>query len=133
MILLENGTNIFALTLSEKTTISEPTYLLSFENQMTGEVINFISSDTSSYKKRYNLLSVELVAAKEDESPVDAKIFLEKTGYYNYKAYAQTDTGNLDPALANELVEQGKVLYGFEQTATPSFKAERVLKSYGKQ
>lgn len=96
MLLITQGeTKFWYLTLSEKVTISNPYFLFSVTHRQTMRVYNFILTDVSTFKERYNKFSI-------DESDYN---FYE--GEYMYEVYAQTSSTNLDPSLANELVEEG--------------------------
>jgi hypothetical protein len=95
------------LTLTEKTTISTPTYLFSLTHRLTNTAYNFILTDTSAYVERYN----EFPITEGTTVTLDA-------GEYQYEIYAQTSTTNLDPALANELVEEGIVKVDFDVSRT---------------
>jgi hypothetical protein len=84
------------LTLTEKTTISSPTYLFSLTHRLTNTAYNFILTDISAFTERYN------------EFPItEGTTVTLDTGEYQYEIYAQTSSTNLDPTLANELVEIG--------------------------
>jgi len=84
------------LTLSEKTTIANPIYLFSLTHRLTNTAYNFILTDISAYVERYN------------EFPItEGTTVTLDTGEYQYEIYAQSSPSNLDPALANELVEIG--------------------------
>lgn len=100
-------TKSWYLTLSEKTTISNPTYLFSLTHRLTNVAYNFILSDTSSYTDRYN----EFEITEGTTVTLDA-------GEYLYKIYAQTSTTNTNPSLANELVEEGLVKVDFDVSRT---------------
>jgi hypothetical protein len=100
-------TKSWYLTLSEKTTIANPTYLFSLTHRLTNNAYNFILSDTSSYPTRYN----EFELTEGTTVTLDA-------GEYIYKIYAQTSPSNVDPNLANELVEEGIVKVDFDVTRT---------------
>ena len=95
------------LTLSEKTTIANPTYLFSLTHRLTNVAYNFILADTSSYTTRYNKFDI----TEGTTVTLDA-------GEYEYEIYAQTSPTNLDPTLANELVEEGIVKVDFDVTRT---------------
>ena len=89
-------TKSWYLTLTEKTTIANPTYLFSITNRQTNTTTNFIVADVSEYTDRYNKFNV-----------TEGSTFEVYTGEYMYKVYAQTSPSNLDPSLADELVEEG--------------------------
>lgn len=96
MLLITQGeTKFWYLTLTEKVTISNPYFLFSVTHRQTMRVYNFILTDVSTFKERYNKFSI-------DETDYN---FYE--GEYMYEVYAQTSSTNLDPSLANELVEEG--------------------------
>ncbi len=95
LVIEKNQTKYWYLTLSEKTTISNPTYLFSVHHRLTDTITNFILSDVSIHKERYNQFQI-------DESDYDFY-----TGEYEYKVYAQTSAVNTNPNLADELVESG--------------------------
>jgi hypothetical protein len=100
-------TKSWYLTLSEKTTIANPTYLFSLTHRLSNNAYNFILADTSSYPTRYN----EFELTEGTTVTLDA-------GEYIYKIYAQTSPSNVDPTLANELVEEGIVKVDFDVTRT---------------
>jgi len=84
------------LTLTEKVTISTPKFLFSMTHLLTDQVVNVILTDISTHTERYNKFAV-----------TEGVTFTLLNGEYEYKVYAQTSATNLDPTLANELVEIG--------------------------
>jgi len=100
-------TKTWYLTLTEKTTVSNPTYLFSLTHRLTNVAYNFILTDTSSYVERYNAFEL----TEGSTVTLDA-------GEYIYKIYAQTSPTNVNPDLANELVEEGMVKVDFDVTRT---------------
>lgn len=118
LILIDRDSSGYAvLTLTEKTTISNPTYLFSFES-LENEFVNFIATDISNYTDRYNKFLITEVGDGGTEDFLNAEIILQPTGFWNYTIYAQDSSGNLIPASADEIVERGKVLV--RDTANPS-------------
>ena len=117
MIKLERSTsNDVVVTLTEKTTIDNPTYLFSFKNDTTNVYKNFIAIDISTSTNRYNEFTIVEVGAGAEDL-LTGEIRLTDYGFYSYFIYAQTSTTNLIPADADELVEQGKMkLLGDEVT-----------------
>lgn len=96
MLLITKGeSKYWYLTLSEKTTIANPYYLFSLTHRQTNKIYNFILTDISTYKERYNKFAI-------DESIYE---FFE--GEYIYQIFAQTSSTNVNPLLANQLVETG--------------------------
>jgi hypothetical protein len=66
--------------------------------RQTDAVKNFLLTDTSTFKERYNEFLF-------DEGVTDAKTL--EVGEHEYKIYAQISSNNLNPSLADELVETG--------------------------
>ena len=97
MLTITKGeTKFWYLTLTEKTTISDPTYLFSITHRLTNTQYDFILNDSSEYTERYNKFQI-----------VEGTDFDGFTGEYMYKVYSQASDSNTDPELADELVEQG--------------------------
>lgn len=96
LTIIKGETKYWFLTLTEKTTIANPTYLFSITHRLTNTTTNFIVADVSNYKERYNKFSVS-----------EGTTFDVDSGEFMYKVYAQISPTNLDPSLADELVEEG--------------------------
>jgi hypothetical protein len=83
MIYLEKDlTNTFVLTLTETSTISNPYYLFLFQNEFNKDSQGFqwMGTDLSDYKERYNLFELE--------EGVDATFII---GQYTYTVYESED------------------------------------------
>jgi hypothetical protein len=108
MILINKGqNNTIVVTLSEKTTLSSPTYLFKFTNDVTGDIVRFIAQNTSDYTYRYDkFLVTETDGTLNLTSGV---IELSPSGFWSYQIYEQTSTTNLDENLSTGIVETGKV------------------------
>lgn len=108
MILINKGQgNTVALTLTEKTTISDPVYyLFHFQQQQKNENYYFIAADTSQYPIRYNLFNI---VETSNPDPLAGEVSISLPGRCLYFIYAQNSATNLDPEDADELVEQGFV------------------------
>jgi len=117
ILIYHNTTNKVALTLSEKTTISTPTYLFSFTNVQTQYNITFIADDTSCNTDRFNLFDI---IENTTQDRLNGTVTLHDVGQWDYTVYAQSSTTNLDVTLADETVETGmvKVLSGASDTDT---------------
>jgi hypothetical protein len=106
-------TKNWILTLTEKVTISPAYFLFSFTHRLTNTITNKILTDSSSYTERYNKFSV-----------TEGTTFTLDAGEYLYKVYAQTSPSNTNPALANELVEEGllkvNIVYSNPEEYTPT-------------
>lgn len=107
MILIKKNTvNTVILTLSEKTTLDPVFYLFEFIQQGSpGTKKIFLASDISSNKPRYNEFEIEETTS---EDLINGKIDV-LTGDWFYNIYEQSSSSNLDPTLAGEIVEFGRV------------------------
>lgn len=94
----KQNTATWYMTLTEKTTISNPTFLFSMKSRQTDTFKNFILADTSSYTERYNKFTLT-------EGDTDATTF--DVGEHLYTVYAQISTDNTNPNNADEVVETG--------------------------
>lgn len=107
MILInKNTTNIVILTLSEKTTLTNAVYLFEVINDMSNEVKCFIAADVSTNKLRYN--EFEFIE-KTTEDLLNGTFSLTLSGFYKYNVYEQASTTNLNPLLALNLIDKGKL------------------------
>ena len=132
MILLQKNTinAKIALTLHEKTTISNPVYLFELTNDLTNISYYFIASDSSNYPNRYNLFTI--IETTSSPTPLTGKITLGKAGYYSYRIYEQSSLTNLNPAgLA--IVETGKCLLQSSVTGATNYDQQtKTRKVYAK-
>lgn len=119
MIRLNLGSNIIAVTLTEKTTISNHIYLFEFINNQSQKKYYCIATDTSNYKERYNKFTI---VVKSSPNALNGEINLTIGDEYNYNVYAQTSTTNLNPTLADEKVETGLMTYDKDETIRAEFK-----------
>ena len=100
MIYIEKGEiNTIVLTLTEDTTIPEPYYLFVFQNEFNKESnkIYWIGTDTSQYKDRYNLFTLE-----EGEDVTFVK------GQFTYSVYESAVPPEDETGLT--LVEEGRMV-----------------------
>lgn len=107
MILInKNTTNTVILTLSEKTTLTNAVYLFEVINDMSNEVKCFIAADISTNKLRYNEFEfIENVT----EDLLNGTFSLTLSGFYKYNVYEQVSSTNLNPLLALNLIDKGKL------------------------
>jgi len=94
----KQDTVFWYLTLTEKVTIANPTFLFSVKSRQTDNIKNFILADVSSYSERYN---------KFEFTEGDADNTILEVGEHLYTIYAQIDPNNLNPSNADEVVETG--------------------------
>lgn len=99
--LIQGQDKHIVVTLTEKTTLTNPFYLFVFTHETTKEVFKFVKASTddlSSYPKRFNEFLFE--ATHFTSAPV---------GKYLYQVYEQTTLENTDIALITSQVENGKM------------------------
>lgn len=73
---------------------------------MSNAVKCFIAADISTNKLRYNEFDfIENVT----ENLLNGTFSLELSGFYKYNVYEQTSAVNLDPLLALNLIDKGKL------------------------
>lgn len=114
MILINKGqANTVVLTLSERTTITNPTYLFELINDNTNATKYFIAQDSSINKERFNEFTI---TENQTEDLLNGQVSLAY-GDYKYNVYEQSSTTNLDPTQAGWIVEIGRVNV---LSATPS-------------
>lgn len=105
MIVINQGeVNTVVVTVTEKTTISNPKYLFVFLHSLTKTQNTCITADTSQYIDRYNRF---LITESTTQSRLTGTLSLPYAGQWEYTIYAQTSTTNLDPTAADEIVETG--------------------------
>ena len=93
------------LTLSEKTTISDPVYLFQFESDQSKVSYYCICQDlaTTAQKERYNLFDI----TEGTNDPLNSKLVLGLQGRYHFYIYEQAPgSPNLDPTGLT-IVERG--------------------------
>jgi hypothetical protein len=103
ILINQNTVNSLTFTLKEKTTLSSPIYLFQFRNVTEKVSYYCIMADTSLYKDRYN----EFLFTEGTDLPLVGELKLGAGGQYEYFAFEQLSTTNLDPTLSTGLVESG--------------------------
>lgn len=127
----KNENNTIVVTLLEKTTLSSPTYLFKFTNDVTKQSVKFIATQLSSYTYRYDkFLITETSGTTNLTSGV---INLSPTGFWSYTIYEQTSTTSLDERQATGIVETGKVKVIGEDVINPKYdNAPKTYIAYGR-
>ena len=113
MIYLDKGEiNTFALTLTENSTISAPTWLFVFENEFNtaSQPIYWVGVDTSPYVNRYNLFTLE--------EGVDLTLIIGQYTYSVYESPVPIVVDQNTSASGLNLVEEGRMVVS--GTATQS-------------
>lgn len=126
MLLLNKSTsNEFALTLSEKATLATPYYLFVFTNDQTKTRKACIASVTTG--TRYDTVTI---TESTTESLYNGTVSLVQPGYWSYKVYEQSSSTNLNPDLATNLLEQGKMKVVGTSRTVKRYNSERTSKAY---
>ena len=111
MEVIEKGTTKeWTLTLSELSTLTNPTYLFKLTSQGSLQTKIFLARDTSSYPDRYNTITVTETSGTEILT--SGTVNLSPAGQWDYEVYEQTSTTNLDVNLCDNKtpIQYGRVL-----------------------
>lgn len=93
-----NQQSTLIVTVSELTTIPAPYYLFEFIEEQTQESLYCILTNISTGIPRYD--EFVLVDGVDVTFPY--------AGFYTYKIYQQASSTNLNPALSDGMVEEGR-------------------------
>jgi hypothetical protein len=101
LIIKTNQPNTLVVTVSQNSELPNPEYLFSFTHIFSKASVTFIPTDISTHKSRYDeFYFVEGTAAGQIAFPYQ--------GQYLYSISEQpAGSGNLNPALAYNVVENG--------------------------
>ena len=120
MILInKNTTTKNILTLSEKTTLLNAVYLFEVINDTTNVTKCFIAQDISGNKPRCN--TFDFIENATESLLIGT--FSLPTGDYKYNVYEQVSGTNLDPLLALNKIDLGKLLVKEIETPIAEFTA----------
>lgn len=103
MLIIRTGQpNTLVVTVSQNATIPNPEWLFSFTHIFSKEQVQFIPTDISTHKVRYDeFVFVEGNGAGEIRFPYE--------GLYTYGVYQQTQgSGNLNPQYSQGIIEAGQ-------------------------
>lgn len=124
MILInKNSSNEVVLTLSERTSIVDATYLFEFINDATKETKLFIAQDFSNNKERNNIFNI---VETSTENLLIGHINLT-VGNWKYNIYQQESTTNLIVANSGTRVENGRVDVVGNDNELNSFNGEQII------
>lgn len=91
----KNNSNVIVVTLFEKTTITNPTYLWEFKNVESGNKYYCICAELSTELLRYNEFII-IETGTVAPVPLSGQLKLP-IGDYEYTVYQQASTTNLNP------------------------------------
>ena len=119
----KNSNNIVVLTLTEKSTLLTPYYLFSFTSTTKFDnIVNFIATDTSTYKSRYNQFNI-IESGTTYVNLTGGTINLNPNGMWDYTIYEQTSPTNLQISGTTNIVEVGKVIVnGVDNSIPPVYR-----------
>lgn len=114
--------NELIVTLSNegRLTIDNPTYLFYFVSP-NGKKSAFILANESDHTSRYDQFT--FVEGSSQAKTLEA-------GSYDYFIYAQESTTNLNPELADELIEEGLAMVSRSSTEPVSHEIAQTIKSH---
>jgi hypothetical protein len=115
---------VVILTLSEKTTISNPNYLFEFEDNQSKDLLYFICEDVSNFKYRFNKFVITETATPDN---LLGEVELVNDGQYAYTIREQVSSTNLDPLLSGDIVETGKVQVRTTSEVIPTYESDSNL------
>jgi hypothetical protein len=106
--IIKGQPNDVVLTLTEKSSLSSPTYLFEFINDLLNTRVVFIDQDNSLNPDRYNEFYIyEITGTTYSVNLLEGYVELE-AGDWTYNIYEQSSPTDLDTSNAS-LVETGKV------------------------
>ena len=122
MIQVKRGqANELILTVTEKTTIENAFYLFELIEDQTGESSFLILTKNSSATCRYDSFTLT--------EPTDFDF--KRDGFWSYIVRQQTSDSNLDPLLAEGIVEEGRINVYSDSTSGIEYDNEDTAKVYG--
>lgn len=104
------------LTLTEKTTITNPNYLFEFTNDSTKQSNTCICADLSAAgaaRERANIFNI----TEGVDDRLNSSLVLFNAGRYHYTIREQESSTNLDPDLSGDIVERGIMLLADFETS----------------
>lgn len=116
LIIRKNQTNDLVVTVSMNKTLPSPFYLFSFQHITSKERVSFIGETITTNSRYDKFRFVEGTTTNLSLTP--PQVNFEYLGQYYYSVYEQLGSGNTNPALAYNKLEEGRaiVLIGEGQT-----------------
>lgn len=115
----KNSSNIVVATLTEKSTLLNPNFLFSFSSTTdVNNVVNFMATDLSQYKSRYNIFVV-FETGTTFVNLTGGTINLNPPGMWDYNIYESTGVTLSISATTGNVLETGKVIVNGEDISIP--------------
>jgi hypothetical protein len=139
MIHLNFGLNEIFATASENITIPNAGNVTKFVegyfgiySQVTKQTkwLYIINLDT--YYPRIDNFYIELVTNQGNESLEQGIVYLKDTGNYEYSIYTRFEN-NPEPNSSEQLLERGKLLYGFNDLTVTTYNPDIEIITYDRQ
>lgn len=125
-----SAVNTVTLTLTEKATITSPTYLFTLKKENNQIVKSFIAQDISDYPNRYNKFIVTEVGDAGVENLLIGNIKLTKPGEYALEVREQESTTNLDPDDSGAIVEKDILKVLEDETTVTAYETTTTIITY---
>lgn len=110
MIVLNRETaNEVHITVTEKTTITNPVYIFRLTSETSNATKQFVSTDVSTNTIRYNKFIIETVEDSGSEDLDNAIVHMILEGFYNYEVYEAIAGSDASTSIVGlNVVESGK-------------------------
>jgi hypothetical protein len=108
LIIRKNQTNDLVVTVSMNKTLPSPFYLFSFQHITSKERVSFIGETITTNSRYDKFRFVEGTTTNLSLTP--PQVNFEYLGQYYYSVYEQLGSGNTNPALAYNKLEEGRAI-----------------------
>lgn len=125
--IIQANENEIICTLTERQTLNNPHFLFIFRNEQSKIIAACIAEDSSEFTERYNKF---IIIEKTSPDNLNGEVRLKDTGFYDYDIYEQNSAANLDPALADNFLETGKMKVLQSLPAVNSFTDSQTVTVY---
>jgi len=139
MIHLELGVNNIFATASENLTIPNLQNwdklnegYFGIYSQVTKQTKWVYVVNSTTYYPRIDNFTIELVANIGDEDLQNGRVYLKDTGNYEYSIYTRFES-NPEPNTSEQLLERGKLLYGFNELTVTTYSPDIEIITYDRQ
>jgi hypothetical protein len=101
-------------------------------SQVTKQTKWLFIENRNSYYPRIDNFYIELVTNQAAESLEQGIVYLKDTGNYEYSIYTRFEN-NTEPNTSEQLLERGKLLYGFNELTVTSYNPDIEIITYDRQ
>lgn len=128
IVLTQSAPRTVVMTVTEKTTLSNPYYLFVFESrQATGHKVVLIAENTSTITVRYDEFTISHSTTPD---PYNGEGDFTYTGEYAYTVYQKTGAQTLDIPASEYIVETGICKVMGEESSNTTYGYQPELKVY---